>query len=170
MARLTGAMGIGRASLYATYGDKHALFLKALSTYARQTVSHLVARLDGAADPIEAIGGVLHEVAARASEPAGRAGCLITNTAAEIGGSDPEVAAVIDGALAEIEAGYRRALCRAQQRGLLAVDRDASSLAHLLVTTMHGLRVMGRGGRSAETLHAIADEATRSLVTDRRIA
>ena len=72
MARLTGAMGIGRASLYATYGNKHALFLKALSTYARQTVSHLVARLDGATDPIEAIGGVLHEVAARASEPAGR--------------------------------------------------------------------------------------------------
>ncbi len=39
------AMSIGRQSMYDTFGDKRALFLKALERYSRENVNAIVAEL-----------------------------------------------------------------------------------------------------------------------------
>src|ERR1700693_5053048 len=41
LADLTGAMGINRPSLYAAFGDKEALFRKALDRYAEGPASYV---------------------------------------------------------------------------------------------------------------------------------
>jgi TetR/AcrR family transcriptional repressor of nem operon len=161
--RLTRAMGIRRASAYASFGDKRALFLRCLEAYALGTAGGIAARLDGAEDPLAGVREVLLDVARRAAEPDGRDGCLITNTAAELSGLDREVAAVVRGALTDIEEAYHRALERAQAAGDLGPGRDPRAIARFLVTTMHGLRIMGKAGADARALRAVAEEALRSL-------
>jgi TetR/AcrR family transcriptional repressor of nem operon len=161
--RLTRAMGIRRASAYATFGDKRALFLRCLEAYALGTSGGIAARLDGAEDPLAGVREVLLDVARRAADPDGRDGCLLTNTAAELSGLDREIAAVVRGALTDIEDAYHRALERAQAAGSLGPGRDPRAIARFLVTTMHGLRIMGKAGADARALRAVAEEALRSV-------
>jgi TetR/AcrR family transcriptional regulator, transcriptional repressor for nem operon len=161
--RLTRAMGIRRASAYATFGDKRTLFLRCLEAYALGTSGGIAERLAGAEDPLAGVREVLLDVAQRAAEPDGRDGCLLTNTAAELSGLDREIAAVVRGALTDIEDAYHRALERAREAGSLDPARDPRAIARFLVTTMHGLRIMGEAGADARALRAVAEEALRSL-------
>src|SRR5258707_13616400 len=55
---LVAAMGIGKQSLYDTFGDKRGLFLEALRTYNSEGVASLVKRVAGGASRITAIEGV----------------------------------------------------------------------------------------------------------------
>ena len=50
---LADAMGIGGASLYNTYGDKRALFVRSLERYANRSMRERIARLE-AEPPAEA--------------------------------------------------------------------------------------------------------------------
>src|SRR6202171_4541759 len=60
---LVAAMGIGKQSLYDTFGDKRRLFLEALRTYNSEGVASLVKRAARGASRIAAIEGVLVELA-----------------------------------------------------------------------------------------------------------
>src|SRR5882762_6555225 len=72
---LVAAMGIGKQSLYDTFGDKRRLFLEALRTYSSEGIASLVKRVAGGASRIAAIEGVLVELANE--QPYKRAlGCL----------------------------------------------------------------------------------------------
>ena len=160
---LTQAMGIRRASAYATFGGKRALFLQCLQAYAGGTAGGIAERLDAAADPRAGLRAVLLDVARRAAEGEGRDGCLLTNTAAELSGLDREVAAAVRAALAEIEEAYYRTLLRAREAGTFDPARDPRAVARLLMATMHGLRIMGQAGADARALRSVAEEALRCL-------
>src|SRR5258706_6133510 len=56
---LVAAMGIGKQSLYDTFGDKRGLFLEALRTYNSEGVASLVKRLAAGASKLAPIEGVL---------------------------------------------------------------------------------------------------------------
>ncbi len=48
---LVDAMGIGRASLYATFGSKHGLFCAVMDDYERALTQTLIAPLEGPGSP-----------------------------------------------------------------------------------------------------------------------
>src|SRR5260370_39145007 len=76
---LVAAMGIGKQSLYDTFGDKRRLFLEALRTYNSHGVAVLVKRVAGGASRIAAIEGVLGDLANE--QPYKRAlGCMVVNS------------------------------------------------------------------------------------------
>jgi AcrR family transcriptional regulator len=52
---LLTAMGIGRQSLYNTFGDKRALYLEALERYQRTSIAGHLQRLNGAASSIAGV-------------------------------------------------------------------------------------------------------------------
>src|SRR5258707_12763113 len=52
---LVAAMGIGKQSLYDTFGDKRRLFLEALRTYNSEGVAVFVTRVAGGASRIDDI-------------------------------------------------------------------------------------------------------------------
>jgi TetR/AcrR family transcriptional repressor of nem operon len=166
---LTEGMGIGRGSLYGAFGDKRGLFLAALGRYAQDTVGPVVALLDDPdADPTAAIRDVLRMVARRGADPEGRFGCLITNTLAELGESDRDVAAITDDALATIGAAYERAVRRGQRAGTITPTPSVRHLARYLLMTMQGLRIMGRAGTTEAELLGMADTAALALRPHRR--
>lgn len=160
---LTAAMGIGRQSLYATYGDKRALFLHALAWYGNRIASRYVAGLDREGPPLRAIAAVLHEIARFAASAEGVDGCLITNSAADLGARDAEIRAVVVATYARIEEAFCRALQRAQRDGSLPPDRDPRALARFCVTFLQGLRVVGATRPDPTRLHADVEAALRCL-------
>jgi AcrR family transcriptional regulator len=79
---LVEATGIGRGSLYGTFGDKRQLFITALDHYWNTVAAQMIAELSDP-DGRCAIERMFDVLIRRASDPAVPRGCLITNTALE---------------------------------------------------------------------------------------
>jgi TetR/AcrR family transcriptional repressor of nem operon len=152
---LLDGMGIGYGSFYNAFGDKHALFLASLDRFRELRTSWIDEVLEDFG-----LGGI-EEVFRRTVdglvgfEP--RRGCLLANTAVELGPHDAEVAAKISRYVRHTEAVFERAVIRAQEAGEIPADRDPRAMACFLVNTLHGLRVLARVG----TDRAVLEDAVR---------
>ena len=163
LSTLTEEMGVGRASLYATYGDKRTLFMRALEDYADATFGFFRQRLESAADPLAEIRAILHDVAAFSVCDDGRFGCLLVNSAAELAATDEEVRALVARSFERMEDGFARALERARDEGRLAVAKDPVALGRFLFATIVGIRVLGKAHANANVLKDVADSALACL-------
>jgi TetR/AcrR family transcriptional repressor of nem operon len=152
---LLDGMGIGYGSFYNAFGDKHTLFLASLDRFRELRTSWIDEVLENSG-----LGGI-EEVFRRTVdglvgfEP--RRGCLLANTAVELGPHDAEVAAKISRYVRHTEAVFERAVIRAQEAGEIPADRDPRAMACFLVNTLHGLRVLARAG----TDRAVLEDAVR---------
>jgi TetR/AcrR family transcriptional repressor of nem operon len=141
---LVDRMGIQRGSLYATFGDKRALFFAAIERYDRVVTTRLLAALDGTASGTDAIQKFFRLKVELAVEPRRPRGCLVTNSAAELASRDRGTATRVGAVLAKIEAAFHRAIVRAQQAGEIDRARDPRALARFLTSSAQGLSVMAK--------------------------
>jgi TetR/AcrR family transcriptional regulator, transcriptional repressor for nem operon len=163
LATLTQEMGVGRASLYATYGDKRTLFMRALADYADATFGFFRLRLDTAADPLAEIRAILRDIAAFSVCDDGRFGCFLVNSAAELAATDEEVRAFVARSFERMEDGFASALERARAEGRLAADKDPVALGRFLFATIVGIRVMGKARADVTVLNDVVDSALACL-------
>ena len=80
---LARELGIEKPSLYAAFGNKEQLFLKALERYAAGFELRAIAALEKAPTGKAAVAALLSAFAEQLSDPKTPAGCLIANCAAE---------------------------------------------------------------------------------------
>ena len=162
MQDLVDRMGIGRRSLYDTFGDKHSLFLKALHRYAAEREAEQRATIDSAADARRALQALL-ETAVRGGAIQHR-GCLTVNTATEATVDDAESCAVIQRQLTGSREMLREVIERGQREGSISAARDAATLTTVVFNAWLGLRVRVRTGVGADEL--MADVATVLTLLD----
>jgi len=156
MAELTEAMGITKPSLYACFGNKEALFRKALDLYERDKLAY--------------IGMALEEPTARAVAERLLRGALATHC----GGSDPQgclgvIATVVGCSEA---ASIREHVCarrKSSEEALVArlerakADGDfpdsiqAKALGSCVTTVLQGLSVKAQSGATRAELEASVD-------------
>jgi TetR/AcrR family transcriptional repressor of nem operon len=144
VAQLTEAMGIGRQSLYNTFGDKRSLFQQALEHYSQQALVPLLERLQAPGSPLANLRSVLQEWAGLGADTGtrtGRCGCLLTNSSCELGSRDTELSAVLERKMERMEEAFRDCLQRARDAGELEADQDLKALARFLTNTGQGLAV-----------------------------
>ncbi|MCU7825912.1 TetR/AcrR family transcriptional regulator [Kitasatospora sp. DSM 101779] len=163
VADLTGHLGIGRASLYATFGGKHELFLKALDRYRENTDAKLLAELSQPGAALPTVRAVVRRFADEAVREQRHRGCLITNTATELAARDPDAARRVRASWDTLETLTAGALARAQAQGELAPEKDPRALARLLLTVMQGMRVIGKAGDDPRRVTDAADLALSLL-------
>jgi len=163
LSTLTQEMGVGRASLYATYGDKRALFMRALADYADTTIGFFVRRLDAAENPLAEIRAIFRDIAAFSVCDDGRFGCFLVNSTAELAANDEEVRAFATRSFERFEDAFTRALERARADGALAEEKNPRALARFLFATIVGIRVMGKARADLTVLEDIADSALACL-------
>lgn len=166
LADLETHLGLGRQSLYNTFGDKHALFLKALERYKEGWGAAAVAPLVVPGAGLEAIRGFFRSAVENLTVPGPRRGCLFTNTISERAGADPEALVRCDHARQAVERLFRRALAQAQKRGELPQRLDVDATATLLSIQNYGLNVMAKTGATRSELNA-AVEALLEGLTER---
>ncbi|MFF1376801.1 TetR/AcrR family transcriptional regulator [Streptomyces sp. NPDC058308] len=164
MADLVEALGVGRASIYATFGNKHELYLKALERYATLQNPRLLAELSQPGPALPAVRALVRRFGAEAASPEGRLnGCFITNTAAELGPHDQSAARCVERSWEYMETLLHSALVRAQAQGELARGRDPLALARVLLTLMQGLRVIGKASKDPARVRDATEQALSLL-------
>ncbi|MEU6669514.1 TetR/AcrR family transcriptional regulator [Streptomyces sp. NPDC046727] len=164
MADLVAHLGIGKASLYATFGSKHELYLKALDRYEQAGLVPIVRELSQPGPALPAVRAVVRRYAAEAADARLRLnGCLVTNAAAELAPHDPAAARRVERNWDHVETVLHSALVRAQAQGELPAGRDPLTLARMLLVLMQGLRVVGKASPDPARVRDAAEQALALL-------
>ncbi|WP_458243631.1 TetR/AcrR family transcriptional regulator [Streptomyces sp. MAI_2237] len=164
MSDLVDHLDIGRASIYATFGSKHELYLKALDRYDRAGLPPIMRELSRPGPALPAVRAVVRRYAAEAADDRlRRSGCLVTNTAAELAPHDPAAARRVERNWDQLETVLHSALLRAQAQGELPAGRDPLALARTLLVLMQGLRVVGKASGDPARVRDAAEQALALL-------
>ncbi|WP_326657339.1 TetR/AcrR family transcriptional regulator [Streptomyces sp. NBC_00385] len=164
VADLVEHLGIGRASIYATFGGKNELYLKAMDRYAETRDPLLLAELSQPGPALPAVRAVVRRFAAEAASPEGRLnGCFVTNTAAELAPHDPAAARRVEISWERLEAPLHSALVRAQAQGELPECREPRALARMLLVLLQGIRVVGKASDDPGRVRDAAEQALTLL-------
>jgi TetR/AcrR family transcriptional regulator, transcriptional repressor for nem operon len=141
---LADSMGITGASLYNAFGDKRALFGKALAHYVSRSVDDRIRRCEGGLSPLQSIKAFFDEIVHRSLTDEDRKGCMLVNSAMEVAPHDPEFQQVVAGVLVKLEAYFRRCVAAGQQSGEISTVQPAEDFARLLLAVLLGIRVLAR--------------------------
>ncbi len=160
---LADRMGIGKGSLYNTFGSKHELFLKSLEHYAGTSLTDLEAALEGS-EPIRArVRRMLESFIDADLRDPDRCGCLIVNSVAELHDREDPAARLLGRSLENTESVIRTALIAAQAAGEIEADRDPAALAGLIQATMVGLRLLVKTTDDRARLNRIVEATLQAI-------
>lgn len=157
---LVDALGVNRASLYATFGDKAQLFDAVLDRYEgwlSESVGRALAPPAAGAQAIRTYFAALIPSATRRSGPRG---CLLLNTVT--GGTTAPVA-VQHRVRAAIESNTEQILQALSRDPALARRPDLPDLARFFAAEGHGLSVLARAGVPPRELERAAEVALSVL-------
>lgn len=155
MQDLVDAMGINRGSLYATFQDKHQLFLEALTYYAETITQPAVSALEAPTASKQAIIDHFYRVAQEAVTQTGGCGCLITNSMVELAPHNPQVRHLLKQILERLEDAFHAALLRAQEHQEIPADMNLRAMARYLTSSMQGLRVLAKADPEATAIQDV---------------
>ncbi|ABD53014.1 TetR/AcrR family transcriptional regulator [Jannaschia sp. CCS1] len=110
---IVSASGVSRKSLYAAFGDKQALFTKALQRYRTDHATRFLADLDNEDISLDGIASMFRRLGELATSDAGSMGCLMANTATSPAIKTPEVKDQLDRHLEITTKRFSTALARA---------------------------------------------------------
>ncbi len=156
---LMRAMNVGRQSMYDTFGDKRALFLKALEVYVTEKVRSINVELQTPGSPLASIRRVLVHFAER-RDLSSTDGCMGINAICEFGMRDEDVTRIIRTAAKAQRHTLMDTLRRAQKEGELAARTDIESLADFFESTLAGIRIAAKAGKTRPALRRIAEVAS----------
>ncbi|WP_316527710.1 TetR/AcrR family transcriptional regulator [Kitasatospora brasiliensis] len=162
MADLVERLGIARASIYATFGSKHELYLRALERYCEQSDSARLEELSQPGPALPAVRALVRRHAA-AGEQDRRRGCFVTNAAVELAPHDPAAARRVEASLDRLETLLAAALVRAAAQGELPAGREPRALARMLVVLLQGIRVVGKAADGGPRAREAAEQALALL-------
>src|ERR1700709_2334201 len=91
MQDLVDGLGISRSSLYDTYGDKHALFIKALESYQAVNSDKMCSIMNNAGSAREVIKNLLEFITNGLLKDVEQKGCFMVNAEVEVAPHDQEV-------------------------------------------------------------------------------
>lgn len=163
MQDLVDAMGIQRASLYGTFGDKHSLYMRALESYQRRGVEDLARNLATGESPRQALVDLLEEVAARTSGRGGKKGCFCVNAAVEVAPEDRDVQKLLRRHTDHVEELLADTIRRAQKLEQIDADADADELATFVNGLILAMNVLGKQRLPAERMQALVDRGVAAL-------
>jgi TetR/AcrR family transcriptional repressor of nem operon len=142
---LVDALALQRGSLYGAFGDKRALYLKAVALYVRENRRQLEAMLE-AGPVLPALRRMLAEptTLTGVGENKSSWGCLVGNTTAELVPGDDEARALVAAAYDGFIDVVATALGRAQQSGEVTTSATPQAQAQLLLLLFQGSALIGR--------------------------
>jgi TetR/AcrR family transcriptional regulator, transcriptional repressor for nem operon len=151
-------MGIARQSLYDTFGDKRALYLKAMAHYRDRTNSQMQKMLKEIRSVRDGFARLLYGLAAETREQHER-GCLLLSANLQRDPKDAVVRDFLRDNQTRVEAIFLQALARAQKQEELVLKADLAALARFFVVTIQGMRAMAKLKSDRKALEQVAGVA-----------
>jgi AcrR family transcriptional regulator len=164
---LTRAMGINRPSMYAAFGNKEALFRKALDRYAHGPAAYVRQALD---EPTarRVAERLLRGAVEALSDPRNPRGCFAVQGALACGDAADSVRKELISLRAAGEAALRRRLARAKPEGDLPADSKPADLARYITTVLNGMSIQAAGGATRAELRRVAKLALQAWPQGKR--
>ena len=147
---LSRATGLNRSSLYSSFGDKDALFLRCLERYAARYGTRYDAALASGGGPVAAVRAFFEVTLDRIADPQLPDGCLVAQSLLAI----PEFSPIL-AERTQAAGSFQRVRLDAALRAAGLPDRRAETFAVHIAAVNHSLAVMSRAGASAAQLRAI---------------
>lgn len=170
LAELTAAMGINRPSPYAAFGNKEALFRRALDRYMERPAAALRAAL-AAPTARQVAECVLADAVDRLTDPANPPGCMAVHGALACGAEAEPIRREPAARRQATERAQRERFERARAEGDLAEGVDPAGLTRYLAALVQGMAVQAVGGASSrDELAQIAAAALAGLTCEPRPA
>ena len=163
MTTLTGAMGINRPSLYATFGSKEQLFARVFARYRAARLAEVRAALDrpSAYDAAESFLRSSVDGLTADDHPHG---CLSVQGGLACAPENARISEILAAGRAANEAAVDERLSRAAREGDLPPGVDHRALARFVVSLSEGFAVHAAAGAGREELQAAVDVALRALL------
>ena len=154
------ATGMNPPSLYAAFGNKHALYLEALARYWELALAENRAALAQDRPLTDALMRA-YEAALSiyfSGKGAGR-GCFMVGTAVTETVEDPAIRKSVAAGLRMMDADFETRFRAAIENGELKPDADPAALAILASATMHTIAIRARAGVGRAELREVARKA-----------
>lgn len=156
---LTAAMGIKRPSLYASFGNKEALFLQALERYGERSALEAQKALVSQSKVREAVESFLYLAAEWHVQRSQMMGCLIANSSSDCREEQPSICKRIQQLHQKNEEILFHRLQQGVEAGELAQDTDIRGLAQFFNGVTQGMAVLARGQHNPEAIWNMAKYA-----------
>jgi len=164
LAELQARMGIGRKSLYDTFGNKRQLFIKALQLYSDSVARQIFSELNKEGSPLGNVRRLMRALQEQHSMPESM-GCLLGVSMAQFRTDDAEMADVLRHHLKGVEEAYYKTFKRAQDVGELDANTNIRDLARLYMGIHQGLALIGRVQDTPAVPRSIVNAALAALET-----
>jgi len=151
MQDLVSSMGINRASLYQTYGNKHALFLTSIDRYIENTLTSMRQVLDLSGSTLDNL-QLMFQGFVEKSLVEKMHGCFINNTAVELGPHDPDIAEKLRNSWSQFEDIFTTVIERAIENNEIDKTTDVRQLASFININLQGLMVKTKANTPKEKL------------------
>jgi TetR/AcrR family transcriptional regulator, transcriptional repressor for nem operon len=155
---LLTAMSLNRWSLYNTFGDKEALFVKALELYVQRWRGQIGQLVLAERSPRARARRLLDGLFTQVRSDSLAWGCLITNSAFEYAQLPESVQKIVKRSFAALEKIFADAIAEAQQVGELPAGRDPHAIAHTLLAALNGARAawkLQKSKAAVDDVHAL---------------
>jgi AcrR family transcriptional regulator len=160
MADLTEAMGITKPSLYAAFGNKEALFNKALDLYEREKTDYMRAALDaptarGVAERL------MHGALDMYTCPENPNGCLGVINSVACGAEAECIREAVVARSATAKRAMLDRFARAKDEGDFPPDTDPDGLAAFLTAVNQGMAVQAGAGATRAELERLVETSLK---------
>ena len=162
IADLTEAMGINRSSMYATFGDKEAIFYRVVERYGKMRMTDISRAL---AQPSlrEVLAALIRGAAEFLSTPGNPRGCLSLQGALACGTDAEAVKQAMIDFRKSGEAALKKRLQQAQSKGELPAGIQPAEFARYLSSVTAGFGIQAANGATRAELRGVAEIALRCI-------
>ncbi|MDB5615857.1 TetR/AcrR family transcriptional regulator [Tardiphaga sp.] len=164
---LSAATGMNRPSLYGAFGDKRELYIKTYRRYRDDYGAQLV-EIFKADLPLRKRLARIYDVALEIYLFGGEAprGCFTVMTVASDAIADPEVQALVQESIAELDKAFAWCFRDAAKKDELPKSADIAALSQMASATLYSLAIRARAGIPRQQLEAIVKHAVDILCRD----
>lgn len=141
---LVSHLGINRASLYDTFGDKEQLFKKSFELYRKNNIEGLKQFFDTQNNVREGFARLFENAIEEAINDEDRKGCFVVNTTTELVPNDDSITVTLEDNKSDFENIFFEYLQKGKDVGQITTNKDLRSIAALFYTLYNGLRVVSK--------------------------
>jgi TetR/AcrR family transcriptional regulator, transcriptional repressor for nem operon len=163
---LTSVTGLGKGSLYGAFGDKRALFLRALDDYINTSLESVRAQLrEPAHSGYDRLTRHIRAQVKAIAADKQRRGCMMAKSAAELSATDDSVERAVERAYATWATELANCIKEAQRDGTIDKKQNPRALATTVLAFMRGQEALHKGGVKPAQLKASAEQMIALIPT-----
>ena len=164
MNDIAAATGMAKPGLYANFGDKEALYAKALEHYCQTVAVPMLDDLANSPDPLDVVlRRYLGRIASSASNKNGPKGCLVASSLIECPNMTGAALALSNAANERRRTTLTKRIRIAVRQGALPADTDVQAFSSFFSGQALAISLMARTGASKRSLDKFIDVAMRAL-------